>query len=314
MKIKNLFFLLTGILLVVTACEEPFYPDIKDIEPKYVVEAYVEAGVPGQVSPAYAMLSYSIPIYSDIDRSTIENLSIKDATVEMTTRGKTVKLTELCLSDLPEEVRKEMIKQLEISTFDSIDIDFCTYIDINNDLNVQEGDEVSLRVIVKSDTLTAYTTLPYTVPIDSFNVKIPKSETLAGYRELSGYLSDPADRDNYYRVKISVNGSRYIPGFFSVVDDEFFNGRSFDFPLNNTTQFGEDFDPEVFGLYKLGDSISIQWMSIDKAHYDFWSSLEYARSNQGPFSSYTRVKGNVKGAEGVFGGYSTRYYNIVIPD
>lgn len=309
--IKYVLFLF-GLALI--SCEEPFTPDMSDVEPKYVVEGYVEANDAEQATSAFVTIMRSIPFYGDVDRETINELYVHDAVVKISRGNETFQLPELCISDLPEEVRKEIIKDLEVSTFDSIDIEFCVYIDINNELQAAEGDELKLIIYVESDTLEAVTTLPYAVPIDSLKFKEPSGKGIENHKELIGYFSDPPEVANFYRYKVSVNKSRYQSGFISVVDDEIFNGQSFDFPLSNTTQFGEDFDPDVFGLYAVGDSVSIQWMSIDRAHYDFWSSLEYARTNQGPFSSYTRVRSNVKGALGVFGGFTTRYYDLRVPE
>ncbi len=301
------------IILLFGACEEPFTPDLSDVEPRYVVEAHVEAGKDTRIAPAYAILSYSMPFYADINREAIEELFIHDAAVEMINGVDTVQLEELCLSDLPASVRAEIIRQLNVETFDSVMLDFCIYIDAHNELEVEEGDTVELNIRVNKDSLYARTTLPYSVPIDSFDFQPAPNPEILDYKSLVGYLTDPADVANYYRIKISVNGSRYLPGFVSVVEDKIFNGKSFDFPISSPIQPDEEMDPALYGLFHDGDTVSIQWMSIDKAHYDFWSSLEYSQGNQGPFSSYTRVRGNVEGALGVFGGYSTRFYDFIIP-
>ncbi|MDP4819730.1 MAG: DUF4249 domain-containing protein, partial [Saprospiraceae bacterium] len=63
-----------------------------------------------------------------------------------------------------------------------------------------------------------------------------------------------------------------------------------------------------------GDTVVVKWANIDQVQYDFWSSLESAVSNQGPFSTYTRVNSNVNGGLGVWGGLSARYYTIVVAD
>ncbi|MGB8193468.1 MAG: DUF4249 family protein, partial [Chitinophagaceae bacterium] len=52
----------------------------------------------------------------------------------------------------------------------------------------------------------------------------------------------------------------------------------------------------------------------DKATFDFWRTMEFSYASIGnPFSSPTKVLGNVKGALGYFGGYAVQYKTIIIP-
>jgi len=101
-------------------------------------------------------------------------------------------------------------------------------------------------------------------------------------------------------------------GFSSVEEDLFFDGKSFGFQLFNPATDNGDVDPEEFGLYFVGDTMTLKWCTIDEANFDFWNTLEFARANQGPFSSYTRLQSNVTGALGIWGGYNVDYYTLEV--
>ena len=51
----------------------------------------------------------------------------------------------------------------------------------------------------------------------------------------------------------------------------------------------------------------------DEAHFDFWNTRDFSANSAGPFSSYTRIKGNVDGALGIWGGYSVDSYRLFVP-
>jgi hypothetical protein len=97
-----------------------------------------------------------------------------------------------------------------------------------------------------------------------------------------------------------------------VVEDLFFDGKMFEFQLLNPRTTRADVDPDEFGLYFVGDTISIKWCTIDEAHFDFWNTLEFSSANQGPFSSYTRLESNIEGGLGIWGGYSVSYYTLPV--
>jgi len=96
-----------------------------------------------------------------------------------------------------------------------------------------------------------------------------------------------------------------------VTDDALFDGQSFRITLQKAEPPGTSFDDE-FGLYRVGDTATLKWMTLDQSHFDFWNTLEFSRANQGPFATYTRVRGNVSGALGVWGGASVDIYTQIV--
>jgi hypothetical protein len=135
------------------------------------------------------------------------------------------------------------------------------------------------------------------------------SDTLA---RLWTKIADPAGA-NYYRYLTSEKDGRYVPPFQSTTDDAFFDNKEFEFPLNKGEIRDGKFNPESFGLFYRGDSIAIKWCTLDREHFDFWKTRDFAASSGGPFASYTRIKTNINGGLGIWGGYHVGVTRLFCP-
>jgi len=125
-------------------------------------------------------------------------------------------------------------------------------------------------------------------------------------------MTDPELEANFYRYFTSTNQEPFYPGFTSVFNDLLIAGQTVDFPLaKGEAPFREE-DAGIFGLFRPGDEVILRWLCIDEVHYDFWDTLEFNKVNQGPFGSYTQVKSNVEGGVGIWGGYSSGFYDGVV--
>jgi hypothetical protein len=313
MKLSHSYlFLLVGAFLFF-ACEEEFIPEIDPDEQELIVEGFIEKGE--GALPPYVLISKSIPFFGSIQPSDIAELQIRDAEVKVTFEGNEYELPLVCLSELPEEVRNQIIEEVGVLP-DLEDGDFCVYIDILRNIPIQSMKPYSLFVALESgDILEAKTIIPNHVPIDSFRFTSPPGEnendTMA---RLLITVTDPPG-PNYYRYLTAGQDEVLQASFASVTDDGFFDGETFDFPLQKAVspQDLENGNPENFGLYRRGDTVRIRWLNIDKDHFAFWNTFEFNLNNQGPFSSYTRVSSNVSGAIGIWGGYSSSLYKLEVP-
>ena len=307
---RNITGLLAIFLFGLIGCSEEFIPDTSDTEQLYVVEGYIEAGE-GSL-PAFVTLTKSVPFLSTIDLNTFNTLFVNEAVVTVNDGSKTVELTELCLNDLPEPLREQAAVLLGFNP-DSLTLNFCAYVDINDELDRQFMGTYDLRIEVEDEVITSSTTIPELIPLTNFRWDDPPgvpSDTIAA---LFVTIDDPEEK-NFYRYFTEENDGGLIAPFSSVTNDNLLNGQEFEFPLTKAEPMDGDFDPETFGFYYRGDSIRIKWMCIDEAHFDFWNTLEFARNNTGPFSSYNRVSSNVDGALGIWGGYAVEYYEDVVPE
>lgn len=291
-------------------CETPFEPDTAEADQQYVVEGFVEAG--DQPLPTYVIITRSIPFIGEISPEVLNGLFVRGATVTVDDGDNVVPLPELCLNELPAEVRTVIASALGFDP-DSSAIAFCAYVDVAGLVTQEQGRTYDLTIELADGTqLTASTTVPSAVPLSNLRWEDPPGDPNDTMATLKVTLNDPADEKNYYRYFTAANGGRLFAPFASVVDDGLFNGEEFEIPLNQAIPRNAEFDPSTGGLWTRGDSIEIKWCTIDKAHFDFWQTFDFNNNNQGPFSSYTRVSSNVDGALGIWGGYAVSYYEDVV--
>lgn len=303
------------ILVILSSCEQEFTPVLSDSAQKIIVEGHIEKG--NEPLPPYVLISRSLPFYGTIDPNDIANAQINDAIVNVDYLGKRYSLQHICLSDIPPELREEIIGGIGIIP-SMLESDYCVYIDIAGSIPVETGGIYNLVIELNDGTLlTSETSIPEHVPLNGFRFTKPPgtldTDTLA---RLLCQIDDPGDLTNYYRYLTADNNGPFQAGFSSVIDDDFFNGQSFEFPLQKaeSPQSEDGSDPSAFGLFERGDTIQIKWMNIDEEHFDFWNTFEFNLNNQGPFSTYTRVSSNVNGALGIWGGYSSTTYTLIVPE
>jgi hypothetical protein len=298
------------IMLLLVGCEKEFTPII-DNEEEIVVEGYIEAG--RNATPPYVLLTKSLPFFKELKG--VNNLFVKGADIWVSSAKDSVRLTEICWADLDPAFKKQAAVAFGID-LDSIttDFNFCVYLDFNSKLKVEVGKTYNLRIKTKEGkVLTASTSIPRTVKIDSAEfIKPPgtnKNDTMAQMRAI---ITEPAGPD-FYRYFTSTNSGSYIAGRQSITDDGFFDGITAKFNLLKSEPRNSNTPAELFGLFKRGDTVSIKFCTIDKAHFNFWNTLEANANNGGPFGTYTRVKFNIDGGLGVWGGYNATYYDAIVP-
>ena len=118
------------------------------------------------------------------------------------------------------------------------------------------------------------------------------------------YISDPADIENYYRIKYYVNKQPVSElDKISIFSDKLFNGTQIGL-CNRSFVFSED------------DTLTVELQSIDKAAYDYFSTLE---SISGPDWEQNAAPANPisnfsNGALGYFSAYSFERRTVVIKD
>ncbi len=310
---KRIFFYWMTCLAAVgvTSCEQEYTPDGKTYEKQIVIESYIEKS--NSAYPVYALITYSLPFYSSFGIDVVNNSYVHDADVSIEYNSRRVQLQEICLNDLQEPFKSELLKSLGYKQ-DSVKTDICVYVDINREVIAEEGIDYRLRVIKDKDTLTGYTTIPQLIPIDSIWFEIPPGTPKdSSYAQMFCIISDIPGHKDFYRYFTAGQNERLIANTNSVTDDVFYDGQKFKFTLIKALGPDEKFG-DYSGLFHRKDTIQIKWCNIPQSHYDFWNTLETSRTRQGPFSSYVRIDGNIDRGLGIFGGQNCAYYTLIVPD
>jgi hypothetical protein len=309
-NIIRLFFVAVfGMFLI--SCQDVYVPTTQDLAQEYVVEGYVEAGKTN--TPTFVMVTKSIPFLSEVAPSKFAELFVKDAVVTVKDGTKEVPLVRLCVDDLSPELKRQAYELLGLNP-DSSTVNVCVYVDVLNQIDRKIGGKYDLTVKVGDKVMTATTTIPKFVGIYDFQFKPTPGIPIDTLAQMFCTIDDPAATIEHYRYFTATGGESFLAPFQSVTNDILFNGQKFEFPLSKAQRRGQgDFDPQTFGMYRRGDTISIKWCTIDKEHFDFWNTRDFNASNGGPFSSYTRIVTNIKGGLGIWGGYASDTYDMVVP-
>lgn len=298
-------FLAAGLLF---SCEEEVIPDNTDFVEQYVVESFLEKSNDG--FPPFLLLTKSIGFYSKIDPFVLQNIFVSGASVKVKLDGVDYKMEELCLNQLPAEIRKEILKDLGLNP-DSVNVNICAYIDLNRSIPILVGKTYLLEIIKDQDTIRSQTKIPELVKIDSFWFEDIPGKANDTFAQMFGRINDFMGQTDYYRYFTAGQNEILIPDNSSVFNDFFFDGQEFKFIIPKARVPGEQFN-ETSGYFRRGDTVRVKWCNIDKAHFEFWNTLEVSRTRQGPFSSYVRIKTNIQNGLGIFGGQNCEVYEVIV--
>lgn len=118
------------------------------------------------------------------------------------------------------------------------------------------------------------------------------------------YINDPGDQENYYQLKYFVNGKPTDnQGELTLYSDKLFNGKEIGLGQRSS-------------VFNENDTLTIELQSIDKAAYDYFSTLENITGNELVQSaSPANPTGNFNnGALGYFSAYSYIRRTLIIKD
>jgi hypothetical protein len=259
-------------------------------------------------------MTKTLPFLSNSSSETLNNNYVTGAMVTLSDGTKTIRLTEVCFKDLPQILKIEAAKILGFNTENNAFIpNVCFYADLNGAMPGQAGKTYQLEILTEGKKITASTTIPLPVNLDSLRFIASPGANQDSFLLLTSRLSDPKPQQNFYRYQVKMGDGPFItPGGGSLFDDRLFNGQDFKLNLPRPGGDGESFNITTFGLYPVGKETTIKWVNLDKTLFDFLNTLEFSINNQGPFSTYTRVKSNVKGALGVWGGQYIKNYKLIV--
>lgn len=285
MKNRRLLFLLICFMGLLS-CEDSLEVDLQNYEGKLVVDGYIE----DRQYPV-VVLTRSAAYFSTIDSTSLRELVVSRAKVTV--------------SDGERE---------EVLTLKRNDLFFPPYRYEGTEIKGQAGKTYSLKIELEGKTYTATTTIPGAVRLDSLWFSSAGRTDSLGY--LYGRFQDNGETEDYYRVFTQRlnKDKKFVPIYLSAIGDQYFNGKSFTFSFLRGSESLSDAQDDLY--FRQGDTVRVKLSTMDRAHFDFWRTLErelYVTGN--PFSSSgNEILSNLSGgALGVWGGYNPTVYQFVIP-
>ncbi len=287
MRMKKDIFYTSLILLIClfTACNKSIELDIPDPDDMIIIDGWIENNQYAKV-----LLTKNTPYFSSLDSVSIRELVLTRARVTLTDGEKSEYLT----------LRRN-------------DDYFPPYIFEGNEIRGETGKTYTLTAEYGGRAATGMTTIPTVVSLDTIYFK--KNENSDSLGTIFIEFTDPPDTRNYYRILTQVAGkdSRFYSGMIMGISDSFFSGQKFGFSIfrgqKSYISAGKN------DYFNIGDTVNIKFCTIDKAHYEFWSSFQDEILNTGnPFaSSLSVIKSNIEGnGLGIWGGYGVSFYSFVI--
>lgn len=278
-----------------TSCERDIDLDLKEEEPKLVVEGTIENG-----EPPIVVLTNSLNYFSTITPAQLTQSFVRGADVFISNGTRTHKLKEYTVP---------LVGNFFVSYYSTDSSNLATAI-------VGEFNKTySLRIVASNQEYTATTTIPnLTKRIDSMWYKAGPPQLDSNKVIVMIKATDPPGFGDYVRYFTKRNSERFLPGLNSAFDDLFVDGTTYELQVgagvDRNTSISED---DLF--FNKGDTVTLKLSNIDKATYDFWRTIEFAYQAVGnPFSTPIKVSSNIKGnALGYFGGYASQYRTIIIP-
>jgi hypothetical protein len=296
MKQRTYIILAALSLMILVACESEIDIDLPTPETLVVVDGTIENGQYAKVA-----VTKTTPYFSVINVSTLSSIFINDAVVI---------LSDGVISDT-----------LQL-TIDANQFPPIFYQGNNPALIGQEWKKYYLTIYALGDTLTASTTIPGAVPVDSISWEQFGNNDSLGLGWI--YFKEPDTLGNFYNLLAKRQQFPYfvpVPGQ-SISNDQLANGQYIEFVFGRpdpvpgwfNTATGDTIEDESGIRWRRGDTIYTKLCSIDFHSYDFLRTYDDAASSFGnPFSAPTFVASNIQGGLGGFVGIAASYNMYIVP-
>ncbi|MCO5275281.1 MAG: DUF4249 domain-containing protein [Flavobacteriales bacterium] len=308
------------IIILLVSCTKDITVDLPVYPEQLVVEGTIEPGM-----PPFVILTRTQSYFAPTDLNAIANMFVSGATVTVTVDGNTWQLDQLCSNLLDSASLAAAAEATGLSPAVLASANICIYTALDPTHVGQVGKTYRLDISAEGKQLSAVSTIPNPVPLDSvwFELALqrPGDDTLgfAWFR-----ITDPDTMGNGYRWMAKRINHRsagqtmddyYISPLGSTYDDKYINGLTFNFPEPRGAQFysGHPEDDNVEqGFFKVGDTIAVKALSIGKKEYDFYYSYDQNVANTGDiFGTPTNVKTNITGGLGIWAGRGVYLDTIV---
>ncbi len=311
---KKIYYI-SIITFLFVSCTKEVKIDIPGYEEQLVVDGRIETG-----QPPFILLSKSKDIYAPTDINSFMNSFVTGAIITIDNGTTSVQLTEICTDNLPPGSEDYVANLLGVSVADLANYNICGYTSLDQNIWGEVGKTYNLTIQLDGKTYTSSTTIVQPTPLDSVYWKPDGNLTSHGY--FWATISDPPGQYDAYkweikRINLGADGqpldATFQEPFGPVSDDEFFDGLTFDFFIENPNAHGDSIPDEFHGLFPIGDTVVIKFSKMDKDVYEFMEKKYTQLATAGnPFATPTNIPNNITGgALGIWAGYSPIYDTLI---
>lgn len=302
------------------SCEKDITVDLPQVPGQLVVEGSIEQG-----RAPLVILTRTQPFFSPTNLAALANMFVGGATVTIATHGETWALDQICSSQLDPAMLQLAAEATGLNPDLLALADICVYTSLNPAHVGTIGQSYRLDISAEGKSLSASTSIPNPVPLDSVWFKLAQMNPGDDSLGLAwARISDPDTMGNGYRwaaqrINRRPDGSRkdpyYIAPLGGTQNDKYINGLSFDISAIRGSLFyagrEEDNNAER-GFFKVGDTIAVKAMSIGRHEYEFYRSYEDNVASLGDiFSTPANVRSNISGGLGIWAGRGVYLDTIV---
>jgi hypothetical protein len=287
-KDRNLVIVIITQLIIIssfllTGCEKEVKLNLPSHVSEMVVEGWIEQGKAPRI-----LLSLTVPYFIKIDSNNLRDYAVTAAKVTVISESGS-----------------------EILTLKPNDVYFPPYVYFGTEMTGETNQTYQLNVSYKGKVITAVTSIPELVRPDSVWFQLENGSDSLG---IIGFrLKDNPSKENYYRTLTKRLGKdkRFVPTYTSVFNDKTFNGKTLNLTLSRGSSSILDIENDRF--FSVGDTVVLQFCSIDQSSYEFWNTIQsQIITSANPFaSSNARVKSNINGGIGIWAGYAVSYDTII---
>lgn len=290
---KHVAFCLLFLITLLSACEKPIDPGVRQQPAKLVVDAEIENG-----RAPFVVLTRSQGYFNKIDSSALGNSFVRNATVTVSDGTVTQQLREFVVP-----VRNGQVVYYTIDPAQP------------NPLTGAFGKSYKLTIQSEGKLYESTTTIPVLRKrIDSMWARPAPRPEFGWEMTLWVRAVDPPGLGDYIRYFTRKNSEPFYPGYYSAYDDQFVDGKTYALQVDAGMDKNLPADDRT-PYFAKGDTVTLKFCNIDRGTFDFWRTWEYSFGAIGnPFGTPTRVQGNISnGALGAFSGYAAQYRTIIIP-
>jgi hypothetical protein len=254
------FLLLFSISIPLWSCEELIVVNLKNENPKVVIESFIT----NSEGPVIVKITQSQAFFDQSSFNPVKNASVQ---LEYLTR------------------KEKLIEKAEGAYFTSKSRGIA-------------GTSYTLKVTTSDGTYSATTSLPYPVPIDTvyFQPGLFRNDSLNIFVQ----FRDPADTENYYRIKLYYNGLYAINDYY-LITDVFSDGEKLVAPV-------------YYHYFAPGDTVIVELLNLERNTWRYFKgiseSIQQGVNSQAPGNPPSNFTG---GALGIFGAWSSSSYRVIVP-